>query len=124
MSVIYSAATKTARMTAVLDQIDAGPGNGKIEIGTAAMALVLLTVNLNKPCGVVSGPVLTLSGFPKTQAAVAGGTPAAARIRDSNNNDIVTGLTAGLSGTDIILDSATLTNGQSTTIASATLTHA
>lgn len=125
MAVIYSTATKTARMNAVVAQIDAGAAAGKLEIGTAGMATVLATFTLNDPCGTVSGAVLTLSGFPKSDTAADNtGTAAAARIRDSNNVDIITGLTVGLSGTDIVLDSVNFTTGQTVTINSATITHA
>lgn len=124
-AITYAAATKTARMNAVVTQIDAGAGNGKLEIGTTGMATVCATITLNKPSGTVSGSVLTYSGFPKTVAASATCTAAAARIRDSNNVDIVTGLTVGTSATDIILDNTSINSGQNVTInASPTFTHA
>ncbi len=125
MSVTYTTAVKTARMTAVRDQIDGGSGAGKLEIGTAGMALVLATVALNDPSGTAASGVLTLSGFPKTVAAAAAGIAAAARIRDSANTDIVTGLTVGTSGTDIIVDNTNVAVSQNLTInASPTITHA
>lgn len=125
MAVTYSAATKTARMAAVRDAIDGGAGAGKLEIGTAGMGTVLATITLADPCGTVSGSVLTFSGMPRSDtSADATGTAAAARIRDSNNNDIITGLTVGTSGTDIVLDSTSITAGQTVTINSATITHA
>jgi len=123
MTVTYTAAVKTARMTAVRDQIDGGVSAGKLEIGTAGMATVLATIALNDPSGTISGSVLTLSGFPKSDAADATGTAAAARIRDSANTDVITGLTVGTSGTDIVLDSTNITTGQTVTINSATITH-
>jgi hypothetical protein len=125
MAVIYSTAVKTARMTAVRDQIDGGAGAGRLEIGTTGMATILATITLRDPSGTISGAVLTLSGFHRSDTSAGNtGTAAAARIRDSNNNDIVTGLTVGLSGTDIVLDSVSITTGQTVTINSATLTHA
>jgi hypothetical protein len=95
----YSSAVKTARMTAVRDAIDGGSGAGKLEIGTSSLASVLATITLNDPSGTISGSVLTLSGFPKTAAAAAGGKALAARIRDSADADCVTDLTVGLNGT-------------------------
>lgn len=125
MSVIYSATAETNRMTAVRDTIDAGAGAGVIQIGTTGMATVLAEFTLNDPSGTVSGSVLTFSGFPKSDtAANATGTAAAARIRDSNSNDVVTGLTVGLSASDIILDSLSITTGQTVTLNSFTITHA
>jgi len=125
MAVTYTTAVKTARMTAVRDQIDLGAGAGVLQIGTAGMATVLAEFTLNDPSGTVSGAVLTLSGFPKSDtSANATGTAAAARIRDSNATDVVTGLTVGTSATDIILDSVSITSGQTVTLNSATITHA
>lgn len=125
MAVTYSNATKTARMTAVRDQIDAGAGAGVLQIGTTGMGTVLAEITLNDPSGTVSGSVLTLSGFPKSDtSANASGTAAAARIRDSSGNDVITGLTVGTSGTDVVLDSVSITAGQTVTINSATFTHA
>lgn len=128
MSVTYSTAVKTARMTAVRDQIDAGGAAGKLEIGTAGMASVLATITLGysgASTGTVASGVLTLAGFPRSDtAADASGTAAAARIRTSANADVITGLTVGTSGTDIVLDSVSITAGQTVTINSVTITHA
>lgn len=121
----YAGATKTARLTAVRDQMDLGAAAGKLEIGTAGMAATCVTITLNDPSGTVSGDVLTLSGFPKTVAASGTCTAAEARIRDSDNTDVVTGLTVGTSASDIILDNTSINSGQNVTVnASPTITHA
>ena len=87
------------------------------------MAAVLATIPLADPAGSVSNGVLTFT-MPQSDTSADGtGTAAAARIRDSDNNDVVTGLTVGTSGTDVILDSVSITTGQTVTINSATLTH-
>lgn len=125
MAIIYPAAVKTARMTAVRDAIDAAVTAGYIEIGTAAMAVVLATVPLDDPCGTVTGDVLTFGGLPNSDlSADATGTAAAARIRDGNANDVVTGLTVGTSGADLIVDNTSFAVGQQVDINSGTLTHA
>lgn len=125
MAVVYSNTAKTNRMTAVRDTIDGGPAAGVIQIGTTGMATVLAEFTLNDPCGTVSGSVLTFSGFPKSDtSANATGTAAAARIRDSVGNDVITGLTVGTSAADIILDSVSITTGQTVTLNSASITHA
>jgi len=112
-------------MTAVRDQIDAGAGAGILQIGTTGMATVLAEITLGDPSGTVTNGVLTLSGFPRSDvSANASGTAAAARIRDSNSTDIITGLTVGTSATDIILDNTSINTGQTVTINSATITHA
>lgn len=125
MAVTYSANAKTNRMTAVVTTIDAGAAAGVLQIGTTGMATVLAEFTLNDPSGTASAGVLTLSGFPKSDTtANATGTAAAARIRDSNALDVITGLTVGTSAADIILDSVSITAGQTVTLNSATITHA
>ena len=123
MAVTYASGVKTTRMQAVRDAIDAG-ANGKLEIGTAGMAAVLATITLADPASSVAGSVLTLLDVPLSDTSADGtGTAAAARIRTSADADVVTGLTVGTSGTDIILDSTSITTGQTVTIVSGTLTH-
>lgn len=125
MAVTYATSVKTARMQAVADAIDAGAGAGTLEIGTAGMAAVLATIQLVEPCGTVSGAVLTLDFDPDISATASGtGTAAAAQIKDGGGTAIITGLTVGTSGTDIVLDSTSITSGQTVTITAGTLTHA
>lgn len=123
MAVNYTTAVKNARMSAVVSQIGS---TGVLEIGTASMASVLATIALDATAGTVASGVLTFSGFPKSDtSADATGTAAAARIRTATGGtDIITGLTVGLSASDIILDSLSITAGQTVTINSAAITHA
>lgn len=123
MAVIYAAALRTTRMNSVKDAIDAGSGAGKIKIGTSAMGTVLATIALSDPCGSVSGDVLTFTMPHSDTSADNSGTAAAAIITDSDDNTIVSGLTVGTSGTNIVLDSTSITAGQTVTITSGTLTH-
>lgn len=103
MTVTYSAAVKTARMTAVRDQIDAGGAAGRLELCSAAYAAVLATILLGysgASTGTVAGSVLTLAGFPRSDSSAdAGGKPVLARVRTSGGADVITGLTVGLSAT-------------------------
>lgn len=126
MAVTYSTATKTARMNAVVTAIGT---SGKLKLFTASDAL-LATFTLASTAGTVSGAVLTFSdangataGILSTTAS-AGGAATKASITTSADVDVITGLTVGTSGTDLILDNNVLTNGQSVTINSATITHA
>ena len=123
MPVTYAAALKTARMNEVLTAIDAGAGAAKLEIGTAGMATVLATITLADPAGSVIGDVLTLTMPQSDPSADAGGIAAEARIRDSANNDVVTGLTVGTAGTNVVLDNDNIAAGQQITINSAIITH-
>lgn len=126
MSVIYSTAAKTARMNAVVSTIGT---SGKLKLFSAADAL-LATFNLAATAGTVSGAVLTFSdanggadGILSTTASSAG-TATKASITTSADADVITGLTVGTSGTDLVLDNNVLANGQAITINSATITHA
>jgi hypothetical protein len=126
MGVIYAAALRTTRMTAVVTAIDVGTA-GKLKIGTTAMGTVLATLTLADPCGTVSGDVLTFDFDPDISDTSAdnSGTAAAATITDSSDNVIVSGLTVGLSGSgaNIILDNTSIVAGQTVTITAGTLTH-
>jgi hypothetical protein len=126
MAVTYSTAAKTARMQAIADLLDAGGGAAILEIGTAGMASVLATIQLVEPCGTVSGAVLTFDFDPDISDTSADdtGTAAAAQIKDGGGVAQITGLTVGTSGTDIVLDSVSITTGQTVTITAGTLTHA
>ena len=123
MAVVYTVAVKNTRLNAVTTAIGT---TGVLEIGTAGMAAVLATINLANPAApAASGGVLTFTMPQSDAAADATGTAAAARIRTSSGGtDIVTGLTVGTSGTDIVLDNLSIAIGQQVTINSATITHA
>lgn len=113
----YATATKTAIGNGVVTAIDAGGAAAKLEIGTAAMAVVLCTFTLNfSPAGMVATNVVTLAGFAKSCTAANSGTAAAARIRTSANADVLTGMTAGTSGTDVILQNTSINTNQVITI--------
>lgn len=119
MAVNYATAVKTARMTATRDQA----ADGTLQILTSADA-VLVTFGLSATGGSVSGAVWTLAFDASTVAATAAGTAAKARIRSAGAVDLVTGLTVGTSGADIILDNLSIASGQNVTLNSATITHA
>jgi hypothetical protein len=125
MAVTYSTAVKNARLLAVRDSIDAGAGAGVLQIGTTGMAQILAEITLADPSATATNGILTFSGFPRSDTSANNtGTAAAARIRDSNGVDIITGLTVGTSNADIVLDNTSINSGQVITINSATITHA
>lgn len=123
MGVIYAAALRTARMDEVVTAIDVG-SNGKLKIRDGSN-VVLATLTLADPCGTVSGDVLTFDFDPDISdtSADASGTAANAVITDSDDNIIVSGLTVGTSGTNIVLDSTSITAGQTVTITAGSITH-
>lgn len=126
MAVTYSTAVKTARLQAVIDQIDAGAGPGTLEIGTTGMASVLATITLADPSATAASGVLTFDFSPAVvdSSADASGTAAAARIKDSNGTVVISGLTVGTSAADIVLDSVSISAGQTVQLTSGTITHA
>jgi hypothetical protein len=125
VAVNYIAALKSTRMTAVITAIDVGTA-GTLEICTAAFAGVIAIVPLAKPSFTESGGVLTMASMPRSVAAVLAGTntAAVARIKDISANVVVNSLTVGTSASDIILNSVSITNGQTVSItAPSTITH-
>jgi hypothetical protein len=124
MAVTYSTTVKSSRMTVVKDAIDAGAGNGILVIGTSGLASTLVSITLAKPSATISSGVLTFSGLPKSGTATGTGTAAEAKITDSTGTTIVSGLTVGTTGTDIIIDSTSITSGQTVNFnATSTITH-
>lgn len=134
MAVTYSTTLKSNRMQLVADLIAgktqaASTGSataGKLVIGTSSLSGatgVLATINLGTTPGTVTNGVLTLSGTPLSATASGDGTAAKAELRDNSDTVIVSGLTVGTSGADIILDSTSITSGQTVTINSGTITH-
>ena len=123
MGVIYNAALRTARLNAVVAAIDAGSGPGKIEIGTSGMGTLLAELTLSDPCGTVSGDILTFATITQDSSANASGTAAAAQIKDSTGTVVVSGLTVGTSGADIIFSSVAITAGQPVPMTSAAIAH-
>ena len=125
MTVTYSTAAKNDRLDALTALIDGGAGAGKLEIGTAAMASVLAIFTLNDPAAAAAAAaVLTISGLPKTVTAAATGEAAEARIVDSNDVVVVSGLTVDTAAADIIIDNTTITVSQDVNLNSGTITHA
>lgn len=118
MAVTYSAAIKTDRITATMNKV----ANGTLEL-MAANNTVLVTFGLSAAGGSVSGSVWTLAFDASTVAASASATATQARIKDSGGTAQITGLTVGTSGTDIVLDNASIASGQNVTLSSATITH-
>jgi hypothetical protein len=131
MAVNYSATLKTNRMQLVADLIAgktqaASTGSataGSIVIQDAG-SVVLATIALPTTPFTVSGAVATLQGTPLSDtSADASGTASKAEIRNNGGTAIVTGLTVGVSASDINLTSTAITVGQTVTVTSGTITH-
>jgi hypothetical protein len=111
-------------MTSVITVLDAQSSFAYIEICTAAYATVLCTITLAKPSFTEASQALTMAGAPKSGVAGNTGTAAAARIKDSAGTVWVNSLTVGTSGSDINLNSTSITSGQTVTLSSGTITAA
>ncbi len=124
MAVTYSTAAKTARMTAIGDLV----GNaGKIKGYLANGSTLVATWALPSPCYSSSANgVLTFDIDPDIDATLSTtGTITLATITTSADVVVVSGLTVGTSGTDIIMsDNVVASTGDTVTLQTATLTHA
>ena len=119
----YDTTTKTARMTAARDQV----AGGSLQILTAAGG-VLVTYPLSSTGGVVSGGVWTITfdqgDSTDVRAATGNGTAAQARIQDSAGVTRISGITAGTSGTGVIIDETAIIVGRLIRVNSASVQHA
>jgi hypothetical protein len=134
MAVNYSTTLKTNRMQLVADLIAGKTQAASTGTATAgsiviqdAGSVVLATIALPTTPFTVSGsaPVrATLQGVPLSDtSADASGTASKAEIRNNGGTAIVTGLTVGVSASDINLTSTAITVGQTVTITSGTIDH-
>jgi hypothetical protein len=111
-----------------LNAIDGGAGNGIITL--QAGGITVSTVTLAKPCGSISGGVLTFF-TPLTDPLAAGtGSVTTGTVSDSAGSIVAFNLTAGIagSGADITIfngiGSVLISSGQSVSVLSAQITGA
>jgi hypothetical protein len=134
MAGTYSTTVAGNRMNVVNDAVNsktyvAGSGAGsagQLVIGTSALSGatgVLATIALPNPAFTLSGRVLTLQGVPLSIAAAAGGTANLAEIRNNAGTTILSGLTVATSAADVIVNTVTVTSGQTVTATAGTITH-
>ena len=94
-----------------------------LRTGAGALALTLATITFQATCGTVSAGVLTFSGTPLSTTASNNGTAAAAKVVSGTPADIITGLTVGTSGTDVVFSAVSIVSGQPVTLTAASITH-
>jgi hypothetical protein len=134
MTVNYGVTLKNNRMQLVADLIaglvaavSTGTRSaGTLVLGTSALSGatgVLATIPLATTPFTIVGGVATLAGVPLSAAASATGTAALAELRNNAGATIASGLTVGLSASDIIVTSTSINNGQTVTVTSGTITH-
>jgi hypothetical protein len=120
MSVIYNGTLRNTRLQDVVNAIDAGAGNGVLRL--LAGGNIVSSLALPKPSGTVANQILTFSGLSLIDPSAVGGTATSARIEDSAGNIVISGLTVGTAGTDIVLSPTNVIGaGQAVAIQSATI---
>lgn len=120
MALTYNNDVKNDRLQVVIDAIGAG---GKLEIGTAGMSTLLVSIPLDDPSFVAGGAIMTLQGVPLSANAVADGVPAAARIVTAADVVIVDGLTVGTSGAMITVSASPIVNGSEIRVEAGAIAH-
>ena len=126
----YATTTRNNRMNQVRDAIDAGAGAGLWRIydgsrpatcGTATTLLAEMTCS--DPCAAgASGGVMTFSAITADASANATGTATWARLVDSTGTCAVD-MNVGTSGSDLNLNSTSISTGQEVSITSAVITE-
>lgn len=111
------------------NSVDGQGSAGQLVIGSSALTPnsltgVLATIALAYPSATFATRTATLAGTPLSVAASASGTAALAEIRDHLGNTIINGLTVGLSGSgaDVIINTTSITSGQTIICNSGTFT--
>lgn len=133
MTIRTAVAARNAALDAELDRTDAGAGAGTIKIYTGAQpatgdtaetGTLLATFTCADPAwSAATGGVKTLDADPDLSAtAVATGTAGWARVEDSAGNNVFDG-SVGVSGTDFIINTTSITSGQATVLLSGTITY-
>lgn len=129
MSVVYSTPVKVARMTDVKSAVDSQATPGSLVLYTSSNT-VLVTLPLSLPSGAIvqSGApgqedVDYVITCPLNSTSVAGGTAEHASILDGADTPVVTGLTVGTSGANVVLNIVAMVAGANVQITSASIRH-
>ena len=119
MSVIYPVSVLNNRLQQVVNAIDAAASNGFLKLIQSGGS-VAATFQLSRPCGTITGGVLTFSGLSLIDPAAAGGQVSGGVATDGDGNTVISGLTIN---TDIFLTPTTIiAAGQTVAITAATIT--
>lgn len=130
MAIAYSTALRNARLNQVTASVDAGSGAGLLRIydgtrpatgGTATTLLAELTFS-DPSFGAASDGVLTASAITQDAAANANGTATWFRVVDSAGTFVMDG-NVGTSGSDLNLNSTSISTGVAVSITSFVLTE-
>lgn len=129
MALAYLTALRNNQLDEITALLDAGLGAGKLRIydgsrpatgGTATTLLAELTLS-DPSAGAASSGALTLSAITSDSSANATGTATWFRLVDSDNNFVMDG-NVGTSGSDLNLNSTSITAGGSVAVSSFVIT--
>lgn len=122
MPINYSNAMKTARSNVIITALGSA---GVLVIGTSALSGatgILASIPLANPAFTNLNGVMTMASAPRTVNASGAGTAAKAELRDNAGTVIADGLSVGTSGTDVIINSTSISVGQSVQATVGTIT--
>lgn len=124
MAVVYSTPVKNDRLEVVVAALGSA---GLLVIGTDAMAGgpagVLVEVQLSTPAAAVAGGVLSLADMPRSGDAIATGIAARAELRTMGGVVVVSGLTVGVSASDVVVNAVEVSAGQLVQVTAGTIVH-
>ena len=124
MALTHVTAIRNSLADLVVDAIDVGTtdATGDLQVATSGAFSTILALILfaNPSFGAASSGTATMAGAPKEDSnAAGGGTAAAFRCRDRDNNEVFRG-TVATSGADMNLSSTTINPGDAVRINSFT----
>ena len=105
MAISLNTTLRNARATAIVTEAGA---NAKLTVYTAGYAGVLYTSTCAATLGTVSGGVLTFNAVGNATASGAGTAAIARLFKTDGTTMVIEGLTVGTSGTNIIINNATI----------------
>lgn len=118
MALTLSTAARNAATDGVVDLVDAGAtdaGGDLVIRDSGNIELVVFVLDATAFGNSATGTA-SAAGLPKTVSAAATGTADNALLRDKDNVDVITGLTVGTSGTDVVIDNTSINSGQDVTL--------
>jgi hypothetical protein len=129
LALAYNTTVRNNRLTQVENAMDAGAGaalwriyDGSRPATCGAATTLLAELTCSDPAGSVASQVLTFDSITADASANATGTATWFRIVDSTGTCVIDG-NVGTSGSDLNLNSTSISSGQNVAISSATITE-
>ena len=123
---ILATSTRNSQADGLAALADAGSAGAKLKLRTGATpgaGTLLVTFTLSTTgFGAASSGVITAASMPKTATAAATGTAGNYELTDSDDNVIANGASVAAGSGEVNLISTSITNGQTCTLSSMTIT--